>query len=269
MGLRIGSQVGATRLFAIRQLAQHTARVDQARERLASGRRIVRASDGPAELALAEKLRAQGTGLARARMNDFDALSRAQVGEAALDETSGLLVRVRELAVQAASETIGDRERQIVGDEADALLDEVDRIARVTGFNGMRLLDGSRGDAVDATRSGLGLGSVDLATDASSAASAFDVLDQAIDSVSSQRAGLGSEMNILESRIRQSLVEEENVRAAESRIVDVDYAQETAELAKAQILQQTTIAVMAQERVQDELVLKLIDSATEQAKSLA
>lgn len=199
-----------------------------------------------------------------------DSLSRAQVGEAGLGETSDLLTRVRELAVQAANGTIGDRERQIVGAEADALLDEVDRIARVTRFNGSRLLDGSAGDAgVDATRTALGLDSIDLATDASTAAGAFDVLDQAIDTVSSQRAGLGSDMNILESRIRQSLVEEENVRAAESRIVDVDYAQETAELAKAQILQQTTIAVMAQERVQDEMVLKLIDSATEQAKSLA
>lgn len=277
MGLRIGSHPSATNLFARRQLGIHTARVDRAYERLSSGRRINRAADGPAELAISEKLRARSHGVARARLNMVDALSTAQVGESALGEASGLLIRVRELAVQAANGSVGDRERAILDDEASGLLEEVDRIAATTQFAGRPLLSGGAGlstttdpdgaipfvlPSVDATRTGLGLTSIDLASNPSAAADAFEVLDEAIDRVSADRAALGSGMNVLESRIRQSLVEEENLRAAESRIVDTDYAAETAELARAQILQQTSLAVIAQERVQDELVLKLIESAT-------
>ena len=277
MGLRIGSMPSAANLFARRQLIGHTQRAEKAYERLSSGRRINRAADGAAELAIAEKLRARSTSVARSRLTLVDALSSAQVGEAALNETSGLLVRVRELAVQAASGTVGDRERELIAKEAEGLLEEVDRIAATTRFAGTPLLSGAAlaptatdpdgldpytPPAIDASSASLGLDGIDLATDASSAASAFAAIDEAIDQVSADRAALGSDMNVLESRIRQSLVEEENLRAAESRIVDADFAAETAELARAQILQQTTIAVIAQERVQNELVLKLIETAT-------
>lgn len=279
MGLRIGSQPSAMNLFARRQLATHTARAERSYERLSSGRRINRAADGPAELAISEKLRARSSGVARSRLNMVDALSTAQVGESALGEASGLLIRVRELAVQAANGTVGDRERAILQEEAAGLLDEVDRIAATTQFAGLPLLSGGTGfstttdpdgavpftlPTVDATRTGLGLTSIDLASAPTSAAEAFAVVDEAIDRISADRAALGSGMNVLESRIRQSLVEEENLRAAESRIVDTDFAAETAELARAQILQQTSLAVIAQERVQNELVLKLIESATGQ-----
>jgi flagellin len=277
MGLRIGSQPSAANLFARRQLVSHTQRVEKSYERLSSGRRINRAADGAAELSIAEKLRAQSSSVARSRLNMVDALSSAQVGEAALNETSGLLTRVRELAVQAANGTVGDRERELIAKEAEGLLEEVDRISSTTRFAGSFLLSGAllgrtttdpygiepyRPPTIDASSTALGLSGIDLATDASSAAGAFATIDQAIDRVSADRAELGSDMNILESRIRQSLVEEENLRAAESRIVDTDFAAETAELARAQILQQTTIAVLAQERVQNELVLKLIESST-------
>ncbi len=277
MGLRIGSQPSAANLFARRQLVSHAQRVEKAYERLSSGRRINRAADGAAELSIAEKLRAQGSSVARSRLNMVDALSSAQVGEAALNETSGILIRVRELAVQAANGTVGDRERALIAKEAEGLLEEVDRISSTTRFAGSLLLSGAPGlptttdpygidpyrpPAIDASSAALGLSGIDLATDASTAAGAFATIDQAIDRVSADRAALGSDMNVLESRIRQSLVEEENLRAAESRIVDTDFAAETAELARAQILQQTTIAVIAQERVQNELVLKLIETAT-------
>jgi flagellin len=280
MGLRIGSQPSAANLFARRQLVAHTQRAEKAYERLSSGRRINRAADGAAELSIAEKFRAAASSVARSRLNMVDALSSAQVGEAALNETSGILIRVRELAVQAANGTVGDRERELIAEEAEGLLEEVDRISSTTRFAGSFLLSGALlgrtttdpygidpylPPTIDASSTALGLSGIDLATDASSAAGAFATIDQAIDRVSADRAELGSDMNVLESRIRQSLVEEENLRAAESRIVDADFAAETAELARAQILQQTTIAVIAQERVQNELVLKLIDSATASA----
>ncbi len=280
MALRIGSNPSQTTLFAQRQLARHTRRAELALERLASGRRINRAADGPAELAIAEGLRARARSVAQARRNSFDGLSMAQVGEGALAETSGLLIRIRELAVQSANGTLGDAERASLGREAESLLEEVDRIAATTRFAGRRLLDGTAtlsivtgADAddvldlpsVDATRSALGLDGVDLGLDASAAASAFDELDRAIEQVAAERGRLGTSMNVLESRIRQSLNEEENLRAAESRIVDTDFAEETAALAQAQLLQQTTIAVLAQERIQSELVLELLEAATEAA----
>ncbi|MFO0687274.1 MAG: flagellin [Myxococcota bacterium] len=282
MALRIGSMPSSMSLFAQRQLSIHTASIARSYERLSSGRRINRASDGPAELAMSEKLRARGSGIARARLGMVDALSTAQVGESALGETGGLLIRVRELAVQAANGSLGDRERRIIAEEADGLLAEVDRIAVTTQFAGRTLLSGGPSistttdaegavafslPAIDARRTALGLGSIDLASDPSTAADAFAALDDAIDRVSSDRAALGSGMNVLESRIRQSLVEEENARAAESRIVDTDYAAETADLARAQILQQTTLAVIAQERVEQKMVLKLIEDATGVATS--
>lgn len=279
MGLRIGSSASQTTLFAQRQLMLHRGRAERAMERLASGRRINSAADDPAGLAISERLKARIRGVVQLRRNAYDGLSTAQIGEGALDETSSLLIRVRELAVQSANGTLGAEQRRAIGAEADALLEEVDRIAATTRFAGRGLLDGSGGieivtdpesdstdplvlPNVEATRSALGLDGVDLGSDASTSAAAFGALDAAISRLSSDRAAYGTKSNILESRIRQSLVEEENLRAAESRIGDADIAVEVAELAKAQVLEQAAIAVIAQERVQNELVLELLEAAT-------
>ena len=278
MGLRIGTGRSATTLFAERQLSIHRARKQRSMERIASGRRINSAADDPAGFVLSQRLEARIRSTQQARRNTYDGLSVVQIGEAALGETSGLLVRIRELAVQSANGTLGDAERAAIGEEAEALLDEVDRIAQSTRFGRTRLLDGTTDlaivsdadatdplavSAVDATRAALGLGGIDLGADQATSRSAFDALDAAIDRVASERGRLGTQANLLESRARQSLVEEENLRAANSRIVDADMAEETAELARAQLLEQTTIQVLVEERKQEKLILELLDAATE------
>jgi len=247
-------------------------------ERIASGRRINSAADDPAGFVLSQRLEARIRSTQQARRNTYDGLSVVQIGEAALGETSGLLVRIRELAVQSANGTLGDAERAAIGEEAEALLDEVDRIAQTTRFGRTRLLDGTTDlaivsdadatdplavSAVDATRAALGLGGIDLGADQATSRAAFDALDAAIDRVASERGRLGTQANVLESRARQSLVEEENLRAANSRIVDADMAEETAELARSQLLEQTTIQVLVEERKQEKLILELLEAATE------
>ena len=247
-------------------------------ERLASGRRINSAADDPAGFVISQRLEARIKSTQQARRNTYDGLSVVQIGESALGETSGLLIRIRELAVQSANGTLGDRERAAIGEEAEALLDEVDRIAETTRFGRKRLLDGSTDiavvsdadatdplgvRAVDARRASLGLAGVDLGSDASTSRDAFAALDAAIEEVAAERGRLGTQANVLESRARQSLVEEENLRAAHSRIVDADMAEETANLAKAQLLEQTTIQVLIEERKQERLILELLDAATD------
>jgi len=276
MAFRIGTSQSQTTLFAQRQLSIHRGRANRALERLASGRRLNRAADGPAELAISERLKARIGSVQQARRNSYDGLSTAQIGEGGLSETSGLLIRVRELAVQSANGTLSDPQRRAIGDEANALLEEVDRIASVTKFGTKKLLDGTSSISIatgadasdtlllptaDATRLALGLTGIDLGSDATTSAAAFAQLDGAIDQVASIRGQFGTASNILESRIRQSLNEEESLRAAESRIADADIAAETAELATAQILEQASIAVLAQSIDQDKLVLELLDTA--------
>lgn len=275
MGLRIGSGRSATTLFAERQLGIHRARKERALERLASGRRINSAADDPAGFVISQRLEARIRSTQQARRNTVDGLSVVQIGESALGETSGLLLRVRELAVQSANGTLGDRERAAIGDEAEALLEEVDRIAQTTRFGRQRLLDGSTDlaivsdaeatdplsvEAVDARRDALGLAGLDLGADPETSRSAFAALDAAIDQVAAERGRLGTQANLLESRARQSLVEEENLRAAHSRIVDADVAEETAELVRAQLLEQTTIQVLIEERKQERLILELLEA---------
>lgn len=276
MAFRIGSFQSQTTLFAQRQLTIHRGRANRAMERLASGRRINRAADGPAELAQSERLKARIKSVSQSRRNAYDGLSTAQIGEGALNQTSELLVRVRELAVQSANGTLSDVQRRAIGAEAESLLQEVDRIAATTRFGRANLIDGSGGlviqtgagadsrlalPSVDARRDALGLTGIDLGSDAATSAAAFAQLDQAIGEVASERGRLGTAANVIESRIRQSLTEEENLRAAESRIADADIAVEVAELAQAQVLEQASIAVLAQSIDQDKLVLELLDTA--------
>lgn len=281
MGLRIGSSPSRTTLFAQRQLTLHRQRAAQARQRLASGRRIDRAGGDPAGLAISERLQARIRSVQQVRRNGYDGLSTVQIAEGALGETSGLLIRVRRLAVQSANGTLDVAQRRAIGEEAEALLREVDRIATTTRFGDRSLLDGASpieiaadadaGDplelpGVDARRSALGLEDVNLGSDAETAAAAFSRLDAAIEQVAADRGRLGTSANVLESRIRQGLTEEEALRAAHSRVVDADFAAETAGLAKAQLLEQATVGVLVEARRQDELVLELLESGREAAE---
>ncbi len=277
MGLRITTNVMS--LQAQRHLQNHTRRVLRAMERLSSGLRINRAGDDPAGLAISEGLKAQIRALEVAGRNAADGISLVQVAEGGLDTVSDLLVRMKELAVQARNGTLDDTQRGHLDREFQSLKAEIDRIAGSTEFNGHRLLDGSLGSldlqvgtaaggtgvlqvplGIDGSAAGLGLDGLDIlqAGDASAGA-ALTGLDAAIGMVSGHRAGLGAVQNRLESIIRLNANQAENLSAANSRIRDVDMAAEMAELTSAQIMQQAAVAVLAQANSQPNLILYLLD----------
>lgn len=273
MGLRINSNIEA--LNAHRHLTAVSARLAKSMERLSSGMRINRASDDAAGLAIAEKIMSQVNGLNQASRNAQDAISLVQTAEGALQETHSILQRMRELAVQAANDTLTDQDRQAIQQEINNLLAEIDRIATTTEFNTKKLLDGSVAttpmsfqvganagqvvkltiatvDTVAMTLTGLSVTSADLASQA------VVSLDDAIKYVSNVRANLGAMQNRLEHTIANLGVASENLQAAHSRIRDVDMAAEMMEYTKLQILQQAGTAMLAQANLAPQAVLKLL-----------
>jgi flagellin len=273
MGLRINTNTAS--LTAQRNLSNSTEQLQRSLGRLSSGLRITRASDDAAGLAISERLRSEVRSLQQAQRNALDGISLLQVGEGALNETSGNLIRMRELAIQSANGTLGTGERTALNAEFTALIDEIQRVSQVTEFNGTALLDGTAPvinfqvganatandqisvTGVDATSAGLGVAALLIDTDAN-ALLALPALDIAIDSVSSLRGGFGTAQNRLESTIRSLAVAVENTAAAESRIRDVDVAIETANLTKNQVLQQAGISVLAQANVSSQSALALL-----------
>lgn len=273
MGLRVNTNVSS--LNAQRNLTNTTARLNKSLERLSSGLRINRAADDAAGLAISEGFRAEIRSMQQAQRNAFDGISLVQVAEGALDETGNILIRMRELAVQAANGTLGTAERTSLDSEVANLIDEIDRIAQVTNFNGIAVLasagtsvvfqvgvNGTSNDTITisgvaATASALGVSGISLAS-AAGAQSALAVLDSAISQVSSLRATFGTTQNRLESTIRSIAVSVENLSAAESRIRDVDVASETASLTRNQVLQQAGVAVLAQANLSTSIALSLI-----------
>jgi flagellin len=273
MGLRINTNTSS--LNAQRNLSMSTEALSRSLERLSSGLRITRASDDAAGLAISERLRAEVRAYDQASRNALDGISLLQVAEGALNEVSGILVRMRELSIQSANGTLGATERATIDQEFQDLTDEIDRVAAVTEFNGTLLLDGSAPTVdfqvgtgstandvisvtgVDATSTGLAITGLDL-TSAANALTANTAVEAAIDSLSALRGGFGTAQNRLESTIRSIAVAMENTSAAESRIRDVDVASETAKLTRAQVLQQAGISVLAQANVSAQNALSLL-----------
>lgn len=274
MGLRVNSNVSS--INAQRNLVNTTTGLQRSLSRLSSGLRITRAADDAAGLAISERFRADIRSMQQAQRNANDGISILQIGEGALNEVSNILIRQRELAIQAANGTLGDAERATVNEEFQDLTEEIDRIAQVTQFNGTYLLNGASGNdvtfqigidntsndqitvsGVDATTSGIGTGSAAVSS-VSGAQSALDVLDSAISQIASLRATFGTVQNRLESAIRSLAVAQENATAAESRIRDVDFASETAEMTRNQVLQQAGISVLAQANVSSQAALNLL-----------
>ena len=273
MGLRINTNTAS--LNAQRNLMQSTTDLQRSLERLSSGLRITRASDDAAGLAISERMRADIRSLQQAQRNGLDGVSMLQVGEGALNEVNGILVRLRELAIQSSNGTLGAGERATLNTEFSLLVEEIDRIAAVTEFNGTALLDGTLTavdfqvgidntandritvTGVDATATSLGVSALGVDTQ-SGAQAALSALDTAIDNVSTLRAQFGTAQNRLESTIRSIAVAVENTAAAESRIRDVDVASETANLTRNQVLQQAGIAVLAQANVSSQNALALL-----------
>ena len=274
MGLRINTNTAS--LNAQRNLTQSTGALQRSLERLSSGLRITRASDDAAGLALSEGFRAEVRSLQQAQRNANDGISLLQVAEGALNETSGILIRLRELAIQSANGTLGTAERATLNAEFQDLVTEIGRISQVTEFNGTALLDGTAASVtfqvgvnnttndritvtgVDATASGIGIVTGTAVSTVSAAQSSLALIDSAISTVASLRAGFGTAQNRLESTIRSIAVAVENTAAAESRIRDVDVASETAILTRNQVLQQAGISVLAQANVSTQSALALL-----------
>ena len=280
MGLRINTNPAS--LNAQRNLKGTRTSLNKSLARLSSGERINRAGDDAAGLAISENLKAQIRGLGQAERNAEDGISLVQIAEGALAEVGEILIRLRELGVQAASDTIGPTERKFLNVEFEQLLEEVDRITNSTEFNSVPLLNGTgtvfdiqigtRNDPVsdrltfdasnvDANIAALGLNLASVA-DKVSAQNSLSFIDQAIISVSGIRADFGALQNRLQSIINNISVSMENLASANSRIRDTEIAAETAELTKNQILVSAGTSVVAQANASTKNALTLIQSAS-------
>src|ERR1700722_3255701 len=279
MGLRIATNI--TALNAQRQMSITRLALDKSLEKLASGSRINHAGDDAAGLAISENLRAQIKGLRQSKRNALDGVSLIQVSEGGLNEISNMLVRLRELSIQSASDTIGDTERQFTDREFQSLKQEIDRISNVTQFNGIPLLNGKagifeiqvgthnnpildrivyNGERSDASLDALKLGGESVATKQGAQLS-LSVIDDALIRVNSIRADLGAIQNRLQSTINNLAISDENLASANSRIRDTDMAEEVSELSKQNILMQAGIAVLGQANSTNQAALKLLNSA--------
>jgi len=273
MGLRVNTNIAS--LNAQRNLVNTTDRLAKSLQRLSSGLRITRASDDAAGLAISENFRAEVRSLGQAQRNANDAISLLQIAEGALNETSGILICMRELAIQAANGTLGSAERTTINTEFQDLAAEITRISNVTQFNGQLILSGASAitfqigtentssdritvSSVNAGASAVGITSTTNVSSAAAAQSALTTLDSAISTVASLRATFGTVQNRLESTIRSLAVAIENTAAAESRIRDVDFASETAELTRNQVLQQVGISILGQANVSTQSALSLL-----------
>jgi len=243
-------------------------------EKLSSGLRINRAGDDAAGLSISEKMRGQVGGLNQAVRNAQDGISLIQTAEGALTETHSILNRMRELAVQAANDTNTDADRGEIQKEVAELITEIDRISTDTEFNTQALLDGNFADKVIhiganagqileitigdmSADTGLGVSALDLSSQAG-ADGAIDTIDAAVALVSTERSMLGANQNRLEHTINNLTATSENLSAAESRIRDVDMAQEMMEFTKNNILSQAATSMLAQANQMPQSVLQLL-----------
>ncbi|MEC7729004.1 MAG: flagellin domain-containing protein [Pseudomonadota bacterium] len=272
--MALGINTNVASISAQNQLSKSQNLSDQALERLASGLRINSAKDDAAGLAISTRFDTQIRGLTVAQRNANDGISMVQTAEGGLDETVANLQRMRELAVQAANGSNSDGDRGLLQAEVTQRISEITRIANDTQFNNLNVLDGSlssvdfqvganAGQTISVdfdttmTAAGLSVDSVNIST-ASGAASALDVIDAALSSVNAFRADLGAVQNRFESTINNLGTNIENLSASNSRIVDADFAAETAKLAKANVLQQAGISVLAQANARPNQVLSLL-----------
>jgi flagellin len=276
MGLRISTNVAA--LNAQKNLAFTQRGQDRSLARLSSGFRINQAADDAAGLAISENLKGQIRGMRQASRNANDGISLVQVAEGGLNEVSNMLIRLRELAVQASSDTIGDTERKFIDVEYQQLKSEIQRISEVTTFNGRDLLNGTGGvidiqvgvnndpfkDRIsfNASAANAGLESLGLTAEGTGtkelAQTSIDAVDKAIISVNAIRANFGAMQNRLTSTTANLAISDENLSAANSRIRDADIASESSELMRNQVLMQAGISVLSQANNTTQMALKLI-----------
>jgi flagellin len=273
-----------TSLGAQRQLRVSQGQLDQSIQRLSSGQRINRAADDAAGLGISENLKADIRSISQAQRNANDGISMTQVAEGAMNEMQGIVGRMRELAVQAANGTLGTDERGYIQTEFAQLRTEIDRISQVTEFNGTMLLNGAASGGMTmqigihntssdrmalsisqlsastlgaAGSAGGNIGSVSLSS-VSGAQAALEVFDGAITALSSARAKVGAVQGRMTIALTNLATVHENLSAANSRIRDVDVAEETANMTRYQILTQAGVAVLSQANQLPALALSLL-----------
>jgi flagellin len=276
MGLRIATNIASQTVQ--RNLQEASAKSDDSLGKLSSGKRITEAADDAAGLAIATNLEAQTRGLRQASRNANDGISLVQTAEGGLNEVSNILVRLRELSIQASSDTVGENERGFLDQEYQQLVTEIDRISQSTSFNGAQLLDGEGSGSLDfhvgafkgehnrisyetsetnASASSIGVSGSAIA-DKNEALDSISSLDEAINKVSGQRANLGSIQSRLQSTVSNLEVQTVNQESARSMIMDVDVASEAAKLASSQVVKSAGIATLSQANTLPNSALRLI-----------
>ncbi len=275
MGLRIATNIASQTVQ--KNLRQVASKGDDSLEKLSSGKRITKAADDAAGLAIATSLEAQTKGLRQATRNANDGISLVQTAEGGLNELSHMLVRLRELTIQASSDTVGEQERGFLDKEYQQLIEEVDRVAESTVFNGTKLLAGE-GDTMDfqvgafageqnkitfeageadASSSAIGISGTGVA-DKGDATDSIEAIDEAIKQVSGQRANLGATQSRLKSAVNNLEVQTINQDHARSVIQDVDVAEEAAALASTNVIKGAGISTLAQANSLPNSALRLI-----------
>lgn len=276
MGMRVTTNVAS--INAQRTLATTQREIAKSSAQLSSGTRITKAADDAAGLAISENLKSQIRSFSQASRNANDGISMVQVAEGGLGEISNILTRMRELGIQASSDTVGEKERGFIDKEVQQLKAEVQRISKTTRFGKTNLIDGS-GDKFDiqvginnddfedrisfdpselnASTDNLQIDGLDF-TSKSNAKEALDTLDNAQVTVSSYRANIGALQNRFLSTVENLGVQHENLSAANSRIRDTDIAQATSEAARNMILLNASTSVLASSNQSPQLALKLI-----------
>jgi flagellin len=276
MGMRITTNIGS--INAQRTLATSQREIQKSMAQLSSGSRITKAADDAAGLGISENLKSQIRSYAQASRNANDAISMVQVAEGGLSEISNILTRIRELGIQAASDTLGDKEREFLDLEVQQLKSEIQRISKTTRFGSISLLDGTGNrfdiqvginneasqdrisfdsSSLNATLDELKVAGVDFKRK-EGAQESLQIVDDAQSKVAGFRAYLGALQNRFQSTIDNLGVQHENLSAANSRIRDADIAASTAEAARNNIMLQASTAVLAQANHQPALALKMI-----------
>jgi flagellin len=276
MGLRISTNVASQSVQ--KNLKEVSNKANASLEKLSSGKRITKASDDAAGLAISTNLEAQTKGLRQATRNANDGISLIQTAEGGLNEVSNILVRMRELTIQSSSDTVGENERGFLDKEYQQLSTEIDRISNSTTFNGSQLLNGEGSGQLDfqvgafageqnritfdsaetnASTSSIGVSGSGVA-DKGDALDSISVLDEAINTVSGQRANLGSIQSRLSSTVSNLEVQTINQDSARSVIQDVDVAEESAKLASNTVVKQAGIATLSQANALPNSALRLI-----------
>jgi flagellin len=276
MGLRIATNIASQTVQ--KNLKEVSSAGNSELERLSSGKRITKAADDAAGLAISTNLEAQTKGLRQATRNANDGISLVQTAEGGLNETTNILVRLRELTIQSASDTVGDQERGFLDKEYQQLTKEVDRIAESTTFNGTNLLNGKGKGTMDfqvgafageqnkitfdsgesdSSASNIGISGTGIA-DKGDALDAISNVDAAIEKVSGQRANLGSIQSRLQSTVKNLETQTINQDSARSVIQDVDVAESSARLASNQVVKNAAVSTLAQANGIPNSALRLI-----------